>query len=155
MVGDLKKHRGFCNRCPNCGRIEKKKSRLLKHIDACLLKQSMSEQQFPLDLTSPMKRSYMRYNHIDGMNLSKHTQIEVAENQERTLDNSKLDHESRRVMHKENQECKTTSETESIASREDTANNEKANDIPYNGDDPKEKHDEMKTVGTMKQNENQ
>ena len=54
---NMKNHRGECIYCPSCGKKEKKKHRLLKHIENC--RQVLTrdpEQQQPLDLTSPMKK---------------------------------------------------------------------------------------------------
>ena len=56
-TSDMKKHRGECIHCPLCGKTEKKKLRLLKHITICRTIQPMQyEQTQPLDLTSPMKK---------------------------------------------------------------------------------------------------
>ena len=54
---DMKKHRGNCICCPSCGKQEKKKIRLLKHISICLKVKKISPvRNEPLDLTSPMKK---------------------------------------------------------------------------------------------------
>ena len=60
---DMKKHRGICISCPVCGKIEKKKMRLLKHIIVCRkLKGRDLEQTCPLDLTSPQKNHTQKIN---------------------------------------------------------------------------------------------
>ena len=53
---DMKKHRGTCISCPFCEYENRKKTRLLKHIENCIKRQEIKTiQQEPLDLTSPRK----------------------------------------------------------------------------------------------------
>ena len=84
VPGDMKKHRGFCNKCLVCGKVEKNKKRLLKHIEACVSNQSSSEQNIPLDLSfsSPMKIIDNNKNPTDQSNSNKHDQIEEMDNTE-------------------------------------------------------------------------
>ena len=58
---DMKTHRGKCIHCPYCGKKEKKKLRLLKHVAICeQVLRIRPEQEKPLDLTSPMKKDLDR-----------------------------------------------------------------------------------------------
>ena len=50
IKSDMRKHRSTCNRCTLCGYQNRKKDRLIKHIQKC-----QEEQTEPLDLRSPRK----------------------------------------------------------------------------------------------------
>ena len=68
IVGDMKKHRGSCNSCPYCPHTEKKKGRLLKHIDSCIHRKKAllpSIQAEPWDLSSPKKAESNEVNKDD------------------------------------------------------------------------------------------
>ena len=56
MKKGMKKHRGLCISCPFCGKEEKKRLRLLKHISHCKqIRKRSKELCEPLDLSSPVK----------------------------------------------------------------------------------------------------
>ena len=82
---DMKKHRGICISCPVCGKIEKKKMRLLKHIIVCRkLKGRDLEQTCPLDLTSPQK------NHTQKINQNTKDEDLLQAGTDETTDSPKL-----------------------------------------------------------------
>lgn len=59
ITGNMKKHRGECNSCPFCDYKEKKKKRLIKHIEdkhkEAIAKVHSGDSQEPLDLSTPKK----------------------------------------------------------------------------------------------------
>ena len=58
MRKGMKKHRGLCIFCPFCGKEERKRLRLLKHIKDCeKVRRNRLDQMVPLDLSSPVKLS--------------------------------------------------------------------------------------------------
>ena len=60
VTGDMKEHRGLCISCPTCGKILRKKKRLLDHIRVCTLNTKQNVDDFPLDLSPAWKKTRIR-----------------------------------------------------------------------------------------------